>query len=105
MAIRVFRDPEGCEWQVWDVVPSREVETGSRRHHYLPPEMAQGWLCFEAGDQKRRLTPFPADWEEREDELLHLLCRSAEPVPPRTRPAPADGRRHLARSDAAGADT
>jgi hypothetical protein len=83
MAIRVFRDPEGREWQVWDVVPSREVEVGSRRRHYLPPEMADGWLCFEAADQKRRLTPFPADWEQKDDEFMHLLCRSAEVVTPR----------------------
>lgn len=80
MGIRVFRDPDGREWQVWDVVPSQEVEPGSRRQHYLPPEMAEGWLCFEAADQKRRLTPFPPDWEERDDEFIHLLCQSAEPV-------------------------
>jgi hypothetical protein len=85
MAMRVFRDPDGREWQVWDVVPSRELESGSRRHHYLPPEMAEGWLCFEAADQKRRLTPFPADWEEKDDAFMHLLCRSAEPVTPRSR--------------------
>jgi hypothetical protein len=103
MAIRVFRDPEGCEWQVWDVVPSRELESGSRRHHYLPPEMAQGWLCFEAGDQKRRLTPFPVDWEERGDDVLHLLCCSAEPVAPRaSRSAAIDARRDLVGSDAPG---
>lgn len=80
MSMRVFRDPDGREWQVWDVVPGREVESGSHRHHYLPPEMAEGWLCFEAADQKRRLTPFPADWEQKDDDFMDLLCRSAEPV-------------------------
>lgn len=80
MAFRTFRDPDGREWQVWDVVPSREVEGGSRRHHYLPQEMAAGWLCFEAADQKRRLTPFPADWEQRDDDAIHALCLAAEPV-------------------------
>lgn len=88
--------------KVWDVVPSRELESGSRRHHYLPPEMAQGWLCFEAGEQKRRLTPFPRGWEDRGDDVLHLLCRSAEPVAPRSRPAAADHWRELVGSDAAG---
>ena len=80
MAFRTFRDPEGREWQVWDVVPSREVESASRRHHYLPPEMAEGWLCFEAADQKRRLTPFPAGWEEQDEDYIHALCRAAQPV-------------------------
>lgn len=87
MAFRTFRDPEGREWQVWDVVPSREVEGGSRRHHYLPAEMAAGWLCFEAADQKRRLTPFPSDWEQRDDAAIHALCLAAQPVALRKRSA------------------
>lgn len=91
MAFRTFRDPEGREWQVWDVVPSREVEGLSRRHHYLPPEMAQGWLCFEAGDEKRRLTPLPADWEQHDDASMLALCRSAIPVSPRRQVAATGG--------------
>jgi hypothetical protein len=94
MAMRVFRDPDGREWQVWDVVPAREVESGSHRHHYLPPEMAEGWLCFEAHDQKRRLTPFPADWEGKDDDFMYLLCCSAEPVVPRAARAGNDAPRH-----------
>ncbi|HEY0015578.1 MAG TPA: hypothetical protein VGC13_04645 [Longimicrobium sp.] len=80
MAFRTFRDPEGREWQVWDVIPSREVEAGSRRSNYLPAEMADGWLCFEAADQKRRLTPFPSDWATHDDAAIHALCCAAEPV-------------------------
>lgn len=80
MAFRTFRDPDGREWQVWDVVPGREVNTGSRRHQYLPPEMADGWLCFEAADQKRRLTPFPTGWDEQDDAFIHALCCAAQPV-------------------------
>jgi hypothetical protein len=100
MAIRVFRDPDGREWQVWDVVPGRELESGSRRH-YLPPEMAEGWLCFEAADQKRRLTPFPADWEHKDDDSMHLLCRSAEPVTPRTPARLVDDATHHAMEEEA----
>lgn len=87
MAFRNFRDGDGREWQVWDVVPSRQLDSEPRRHHYLPPEMADGWLCFEAADQKRRLTPFPADWEGRDDAAMDALCRSAQPVLPRTHAA------------------
>lgn len=80
MAFRTFRDPDGREWQVWDVVPSRENEFGVRSPGYLPAEMADGWLCFEAADEKRRLSPFPTGWEDRDDDAIHALCRSALPV-------------------------
>ena len=80
MAFRTFRDPEGREWQVWDVVPSRDGEAGTRSQTYLPPEMAEGWLCFEAADQKRRLSPFPAEWEARDDAGILALCLDALPV-------------------------
>lgn len=80
MAFRTFRDPEGRDWQVWDVVPSREAEFGTRSTRYLPPEMAEGWLCFEAADQKRRLSPCPTGWEERDDHGIRELCENALPV-------------------------
>lgn len=87
MAFRTFRDPEGRDWQVWDVVPSREADAGSRSSTCLPPEMAEGWLCFESADQKRRLSPYPAGWEHRDDEGIHALCRDAHPVALRRQPA------------------
>jgi hypothetical protein len=90
MAFRTFRDPEGREWQVWDVVPSREAEFGTRSAKFLPPEMADGWLCFEAADQKRRLSPCPTGWEERDDDGIHALCEHALPVTGR-RPVTRDG--------------
>jgi hypothetical protein len=80
MAFRTFRDPEGREWQVWDVVPTRDGDPGARSQRYLPGEMAEGWLCFEAADQKRRLSPLPADWEARDDAGIHALCLDAHPV-------------------------
>lgn len=91
MAFRTFSDPEGREWRVWDVVPSREAEPDSRSRTYLPPEMAEGWLCFEAGDLKRRLSPFPAGWENRDDAEIHALCRDARPVTPRKPAGRLDG--------------
>lgn len=83
MAFRTFRDPEGREWQAWDVVPGRDGEVGTRSQKFLPPEMAEGWLCFEAGDQKRRLSPYPPGWEHRDDAGIHALCLDALPVAPR----------------------
>jgi len=90
MGFRTFRDPEGREWQAWDVVPGRDGEVGTRSQKFLPPEMADGWLCFEAGDQKRRLSPCPPGWEESDDAGIHALCQDAQPVAPR-RTAPAAG--------------
>ena len=80
MAYRTFTGPDGQEWQVWDVLPSRESEPGSRTRTWLPAEMAEGWLCFEAGDQKRRLTPLPAGWEEADDETISQLFRASLPA-------------------------
>jgi hypothetical protein len=85
MGFRTYSDPEGREWRVWDVVPRREADPGSRSRNYLPAEMAEGWLCFEADDQKRRLTPFPAGWEDLDDATIDGLCRNALPVAPRRR--------------------
>ena len=80
MAYRTFTGPDGQEWQVWDVLPNRESEPGSRSRTWLPAEMAEGWLCFEAGDQKRRLTPLPAGWEEADDETIGELFRASLPA-------------------------
>lgn len=90
MAFRTFHDPDGREWQVWDVVPSREAEYGARSAKYLPPEMVEGWLCFEAADQKRRLSPFPMGWEERDDHGMRELCQDALPVTRRRAVASGD---------------
>lgn len=90
MAFRTFRDPEGREWQAWDVVPVRDGAPGARSQNFLPQEMAEGWLCFEAGDQKRRLSPLPPDWEQRDDAGIHALCRDALPVT-RRRPVTSGG--------------
>lgn len=89
MAYRTFTDPDGQEWQVWDVLPARECEPGSRTLAYLPAEMAQGWLCFEAGDQKRRLTPLPDGWEAADDATIAALLRASLPAQPRERGVPA----------------
>ena len=78
VTVRSFRDPEGREWSVWDVVPSRKSDL------FLPATMADGWLCFEAAHEKRRLHPVRVDWDALEDAELWSLCLSADPVPPRT---------------------
>ena len=78
MAYREFIDTNGTSWRVWSTVPS----AGSRLHGGFD----QGWLTFErtspeAGKSNlRRLCPIPADWEGASDNVLALMCRSAEEV-------------------------
>jgi len=84
VAVRSFQDPDGREWIVWAVVPSR------RSDHFLPSTMTDGWLCFEAAHEKRRLHPISTAWEEMAEEALWELCLSADPVKPRPRAAVHD---------------
>jgi hypothetical protein len=94
MAHRTFRDERGELWHVWSVVPTK-VE---RRERQLPIPvaderrqvseyrvalshgMSNGWLCFESGLEKRRLSPVPAGWEGKSDSDLNALLEQARMV-------------------------
>jgi hypothetical protein len=78
LAVRSFHDPDGREWNVWNVTPSRKSDL------FLPSTMADGWLCFEAAHEKRRLHPFADDWDALGETELWALCQQADPVKPRT---------------------
>jgi hypothetical protein len=105
MGYRIFRDSAGTEWQTWDVVPRlAERRAGERRvavsavkprverrrlrerrvrvgrRPMLSSGLDGGWLCFEAPEEKRRLTPIPADWERCPTTRLEEYCRSAKPA-------------------------
>jgi hypothetical protein len=41
---------------------------------------AEGWLCFECGDDRRRLSPIPKGWARASDATLEAYCRSATPA-------------------------
>jgi len=98
MAHRSFVDREGRRWEVWDVIPSlgnrrraerrvsnlgtpdgierRQAErrSGEGRRPALSAGLDRGWLCFDCGEEKRRLTPIPASWDlASEAELAGLL--------------------------------
>jgi hypothetical protein len=72
VAIRLFRDSQGIEWRVWSTVPSN---MGA-----VAPDMRGGWLSFDSGTERRRLTPIPPGWEEVSDDRLDLICRIATPT-------------------------
>src|SRR5690348_10195820 len=100
MAHRTFADRDGREWQVWSVKPTkverREQPTaaevvGDRRatteyRAVLGPDMAKGWLCFQSGHEKRRLAPFPKNWETLKDRDLWTLLSAAAPARRETPP-------------------
>ena len=115
MALRTFLDSTGEEWQVYDVTPPLD-----ERRHYdrrataeeSEPDrrasedrrlsvgrvsrlvsLAEGWLCFERGDDRRRLTPIPKDWLKATDEELEQYRESARRVPATPRNGQAQSRR------------
>ena len=103
MGYRSFKDSNGVDWDAWDVIPTlaeRRVEDRRHGRQWIPfrdrrradrrilmgrravmaSGLAGGWLCFEGGAEKRRLSPIPSDWSRCPDEQLEAYCRSARPV-------------------------
>lgn len=80
MAVRTFESPDGATWSVWEVIPGQVSDFRSSFGSHLPRDLADGWLCFDCGTEKRRLAPLPANWHERTDEDLRFWCRAAVPV-------------------------
>ncbi len=83
MAVRTFESPDGITWTAWEVIPAQVSEFRSTHGSHLPAQMAEGWLCFDCGSEKRRLAPLPSDWVGRTEAELWFLCRAADPVRPR----------------------
>jgi hypothetical protein len=74
MPYREFRDEQGREWRAWDTVP--------QQRNAVAPEFAEGWLCFESQEEKRRLTRVPDGWDGVPEERLRHLLRMADHVNP-----------------------
>jgi hypothetical protein len=89
MAHRSFHDEMGREWEVWEVVPTAverriakpaarpapvERRKVSETRVVVPDRLQKGWLAFQSGRERRRLSPIPSDWPEMTvSELLELL--------------------------------
>lgn len=111
MGLRTFVAPDGDEWRVWKVIPTRtmdDVREWDRRGQdvlayegperraderrglpgvpFVNPTLAKGWLCFESPNGKRRLAPPPVLWEDCAEAELMELWAQAEIVPPRALP-------------------
>jgi hypothetical protein len=78
MAVREFLDDRGKTWRVWCILPEA-IHPVTRAEDYLADCYQLGWLVFEttSGDEKRRLCPFPKDWDTvAEGGLRSLLAKS-----------------------------
>ena len=103
MPFRSFIDSAGNEWQAFDVIPRADERRNYDRRllDHAEEELsderrdadrrltvggasavagAQGWLCFERGDQRRRLSPIPLNWNRATDAELEAFCVAARPV-------------------------
>lgn len=74
-----FTADDGAVWTVRAVRPARVTASRTR----LPGDFEHGWLAFENGEAKRRLSPIPDGWEELDEAGLRELCRQATPAPGR----------------------
>jgi hypothetical protein len=71
---RSFTDARGVQWDVFAVRP----ETLVQEYPQLRGSYAHGWLAFDSGTEKRRLSPIPEDWQRMSEEQLAQLLERAE---------------------------
>ncbi|MGI9077013.1 MAG: hypothetical protein ACR2G6_06730 [Gemmatimonadaceae bacterium] len=97
MALREFTDEDGVKWKAWDVA-TEDMHPATAAEDFLG-DMLSGWLCFESVRGRRRLAPYPNDWDRLSDEDFRKLLRRATPAVSRVRSqgmkAPVDPRREL----------
>lgn len=107
MTFREFVDPDGRSWEAWEVRPIA-IERRLNEDRRTVPRFAQdrrsadlqfalhgtlreGWLTFQNGDDRRRISPIPTGWTAAsEAELIAMLAHA---VPLRRAPAGVPKRR------------
>lgn len=79
-------DESGKSWRVWCILPEA-IHPVTRAEDYLADCYQLGWLVFETTteDEKRRLCPFPRDWETADEQALRTLLAQSERVRTRRR--------------------
>jgi hypothetical protein len=91
MSYRAFKDQQGREWEVWEVIPGsverRERDTPEsvpveRRHRdepriSMPTQLRAGWLAFQSRHERRRLGSPPEGWADMSDAELEDLLQKA----------------------------
>jgi hypothetical protein len=71
---RSFQDSSGAVWEVF------EVRRTSQKALAVSVGLENGWLSFVHGANKRRLAPFPREWETATPAELERLCGMARVV-------------------------
>lgn len=71
---KTFEDSAGAVWEVF------EVHRASGHSLGVSPGMERGWLTFVGPAGKRRLAPFPKEWESLPPSELERLCATARDV-------------------------
>ena len=66
----------------------RKSDSQGMRRVKLTGGFSSGWLIFESGADRRRLSPIPSDWETAPEEQLADLCARA--TAPRARSSHSD---------------
>jgi hypothetical protein len=74
--LRTFRDEQNQEWEVRAIRP----HLVDRRRRLLADDLANGWLLFTLGMERRRLAPLPPGWHEATETQLVRWCEDAEHV-------------------------
>ena len=109
MPYRPFADEQGRSWEIWDVRPERIERRGAERRQEQPTPwtglerrvsdrrqkrevrmrlthpLSEGWLVFKSDEEKRRLSPIPANWESLRGQYLRALWEKAEVIETRVR--------------------
>jgi hypothetical protein len=78
-AHRTITDARGVTWDVFAVHPEARLSP----HSQLRGTFSQGWLCYDSGTEKRRLSPIPENWQSLSDADLERLAERAEVAPRR----------------------
>lgn len=82
MAARTFEDSRGAAWEVF------EVRRASSNPNGVSAGLEAGWLTFVHGADRRRLAPFPHDWEQAPAGELERMCELARAAVSRDNLAP-----------------
>ena len=77
--LREFTDKNGASWRVWVVDP--QITQAKLKDRRKTP--VNGWLVFESGMERRRLSPIPTGWDSIDIDALAELCQKAQVVPAR----------------------
>ena len=74
MAYREFFDQHGVLWKAWDTYPDLAQRVS------VSAGMEKGWVSFDNGTERKRLSPIPASWSGASERELRGWLDSAAGV-------------------------